>query len=35
MEPKGAIVQKIRPASDNADQIEGKINGQRVVILRK
>lgn len=33
--PKGTIVRKIRLVADNAEQIEGKINGQTIVILTK
>lgn len=31
--PKGTIVRKIRLVPDNGDQIEGKINGDTIVIL--
>lgn len=33
--PKGTMVKKIRLVADNADQIEGKINGDTIVILAK
>ena len=33
--PKGTVVKKIRLVHDNADQIEGKINEQTIVILTK
>jgi protein PhnA len=33
--PKGTIVRKIRLVSDNAEQIEGKIEGDTIVILTK
>ena len=33
--PKGTQVKKIRLVHDNADQIEGKINGDTIVILTK
>lgn len=33
--PKGTIVRKIKLVNDNADQIEGKINGDTIVILTK
>ncbi|RYZ53031.1 MAG: PhnA protein [Sphingobacteriales bacterium] len=33
--PKGTIVRKIRLVPDNAGQIEGKINGETIVILTK
>ncbi len=33
--PKGTIVRKIRLVPDNQEQIEGKINGQTIVILTK
>ncbi len=33
--PKGTMVRKIRLVADNADQIEGKINGDTIVILCK
>lgn len=33
--PKGTIVRKIRLVPDNADQIEGKINGETIVILTR
>jgi len=33
--PKGTIVRKIRLVPDNADQIEGKIEGDTIVILTK
>jgi protein PhnA len=32
---KGTVVRKIRPVPDNAEQIEGKINGEMIVILTK
>ena len=35
MAPKGTIVRKIKLVADNAEQIEGKINGQTIVILTK
>ena len=35
MAPKGTIVRKIRLVPDNAEQIEGKINDQTIVILTK
>ena len=35
MAPKGTIVRKIRLVADNAEQIEGKINEQTIVILTK
>ena len=35
MAPKGTIVRKIRLVPDNADQIEGKVNDQTIVILTK
>jgi len=35
MAPKGTIVRKIRLVPDNAEQIEGKINGDTIVILTK
>jgi protein PhnA len=35
MAPKGTIVRKIRLVSDNAEQIEGKVNDQTIVILTK
>ena len=35
MAPKGTIVRKIRLVPDNAEQIEGKINGDTIVILSK
>ena len=33
--PKGTVVRKIRLVHDNAEQIEGKINGDTIVILTK
>lgn len=33
--PKGTMVRKIRLVSDNAEHIEGKINGDTIVILTK
>jgi protein PhnA len=33
--PKGTIVRKIRLVADNGEQIEGKINGDTIVILTK
>ena len=33
--PKGTIVRKIKLVSDNAEQVEGKINGDTIVILTK
>lgn len=33
--PKGTIVRKIRLVHDNAEQIEGKVNGDTIVILTK
>lgn len=33
--PKGTIVRKIKLVSDNAEQIEGKINNDTIVILTK
>lgn len=33
--PKGTIVRKIRLVADNDEQIEGKINGDTIVILTK
>jgi protein PhnA len=33
--PKGTIVRKIRLVPDNAGQVEGKINGETIVILTK
>ena len=33
--PKGTVVRKIRLVNDNADQVEGKINGDTIVILTK
>ena len=33
--PKGTVVKKIRLVHDNAEQIEGKINEQTIVILTK
>lgn len=33
--PKGTLVKKIRLVPDNAEQIEGKINGDTIVILTK
>ena len=33
--PKGTVVRKIRLVNDNAEQIEGKINGDTIVILTK
>ena len=33
--PKGTAVKKIRLVADNAEQIEGKINGETIVILTK
>lgn len=33
--PKGTIVKKIRLVADNAEQIEGKINEQTIVLLTK
>ncbi|GAB3017154.1 alkylphosphonate utilization protein [Niabella terrae] len=33
--PKGTIVRKIRLVPDNTEQVEGKINGQTIVILTK
>jgi protein PhnA len=35
MAPKGTMVRKIRLVPDNHEQIEGKINGQTIVILTK
>lgn len=35
MAPKGTIVRKIRLVPDNAEQIEGKVNDQTIVILTK
>ncbi len=35
MAPKGTIVRKIRLVPDNAEQIEGKVNGDTIVILTK
>lgn len=35
MAPKGTIVKKIKLVPDNAEQIEGKINEQTIVILTK
>lgn len=35
MAPKGTIVRKIRLVPDNAEQIEGKVNEQTIVILTK
>ena len=35
MAPKGTIVRKIRLVPDNAEQIEGKIEGDTIVILTK
>ena len=35
MAPKGTIVRKIRLVPDNAEQIEGKINNDTIVILTK
>ncbi|MFD1315946.1 PhnA domain-containing protein [Namhaeicola litoreus] len=32
---RGTVVKNIRLVSDNAEQIEGKINGQQIVILNK
>lgn len=32
---KGTLVKKIRVVADNAEQIEGKINGETIVILTK
>ncbi len=33
--PKGTVVKRIRLVADNAEQIEGKINEQTIVILTK
>ena len=33
--PKGTIVRKIKLVADNAEQIEGKVNGDTIVILTK
>ncbi|PWG81984.1 PhnA domain-containing protein [Pararcticibacter amylolyticus] len=33
--PKGTMVRKIKLVADNAEQIEGKINGDTIVILTK
>lgn len=33
--PKGTIVRKIRLVPDNAEQIEGKVNGATIVLLTK
>ena len=33
--PKGTIVRKVRLVHDNAEQIEGKVNGDSIVILTK
>jgi len=33
--PKGTMVRKIRLVHDNAEQVEGKINGDTIVILTK
>ncbi len=33
--PKGTLVKKIRLVADNAEQIEGKINGDTIVILTR
>lgn len=33
--PKGTIVRKIKLVADNAEQVEGKINGDTIVILTK
>lgn len=33
--PKGTIVRKIKLVAENADQVEGKINGDTIVILTK
>ncbi len=33
--PKGTVVRKIKLVHDNAEQIEGKINGDTIVILTK
>jgi protein PhnA len=33
--PKGTLVRKIRLVNDNAEQVEGKINGDTIVILTK
>ncbi|MBC8051972.1 MAG: PhnA domain-containing protein [Sphingobacteriaceae bacterium] len=33
--PKGTIVRKIKLVQDNAEQVEGKINGDTIVILTK
>jgi protein PhnA len=33
--PKGTIVRKIKLVHDNAEQVEGKINGDTIVILTK
>ena len=33
--PKGTVVRKIRLVHDNAEQVEGKINGDTIVILTK
>ncbi|EOR93327.1 Alkylphosphonate utilization operon protein PhnA [Arcticibacter svalbardensis MN12-7] len=33
--PKGTMVRKVRLVSDNAEQLEGKINGDTIVILTK
>lgn len=35
MAPKGTIVKRIKLVSDNTEQIEGKVNGQTIVILTK
>jgi protein PhnA len=35
MAPKGTMVRKIRLVPDNAEQIEGKVNGDTIVILTK
>ncbi|WP_069658488.1 PhnA domain-containing protein [Arcticibacter eurypsychrophilus] len=33
--PKGTMVRKVRLVADNAEQLEGKINGDTIVILTK
>jgi len=33
--PKGTVVKKIRLVPDNTEQVEGKINGETIVILTK
>jgi protein PhnA len=35
MAPKGTMIRKIRLVPDNAEQIEGKVNGDTIVILTK